>query len=167
MTSVHTELFSSLSLSLSLFKTRLNNLPNQLLTICQQMLKTWYIYFYLCLPCYEKTWCFYSIQLVLQFGHLNWPKEQSTSIRYLWAYLVTQALVTSFQLFCVEIISLFTLDLLWLSLLIVIHALDKSMLGWNGKQSYKWFPAQTLASNLIFLNTLLADIVCLCFLSTC
>ena len=33
---------------------------NQQLTICQQMLKTWSSYFYLCLQCYEKTGCIYS-----------------------------------------------------------------------------------------------------------
>ena len=51
---------------------------NQQLTICQQMLRIWCIHLFLFLQSCEKN------SLLFNLADLNWPKEQSTSIRYQW-----------------------------------------------------------------------------------
>ena len=61
----------------------INNI-NQQLTICQQMLKTWCNDLFLFWIVVKKLGAFVVYTLSLNLADLNWAKEQSTSIRYLW-----------------------------------------------------------------------------------
>ena len=59
---------------------------NKQLTVCQKMLKTLCInVFFQC--CVKKLGSFMVYSLSFNLADLNWPKEQSTSIRYLWSGL--------------------------------------------------------------------------------
>ena len=49
---------------------------NKHLTICPQMLKIWCINLSVFWQCSKKTCCIFSLFFVLEFGRLNWPKEQ-------------------------------------------------------------------------------------------
>ena len=57
---------------------------NQQLTICQQMLKTWCNDLFLFWIVVKKLGAFVVYTLSYNLADLNWAKEQSTSIRYLW-----------------------------------------------------------------------------------
>ena len=57
---------------------------NQHLTNCQQMLKIWCIHLFLFCNVMKKIGAFMVYSLSFNLTNLNWPKEQSTSFRYLW-----------------------------------------------------------------------------------
>ena len=68
--------------SCSLNRTSISNI-NQQLTICQQTLKFWCIHLFLFCNVVKKIGAFKVYSLSFNLADLSWPKEQSTSIRYL------------------------------------------------------------------------------------
>ena len=56
---------------------------NQQLTICQQMLKIWCIHLFLFCNFMKKIGAFIVYSLSFNLANLNWPEEQSISIRNL------------------------------------------------------------------------------------